>query len=78
LELYTYVYREGSGKFYENIQTVQKYVRFEDFTAVTMKNVVSWDVAPCSTCVTQRFGGTYRLHLQDRKSASEETALVCG
>jgi hypothetical protein len=26
-----------------------------------MNNAVFWDVAPCSSCVNQRFGGTYRL-----------------
>jgi hypothetical protein len=47
--------------------TKKKYVRFEIFTAVTMKNSVFWDVAPCSSCVNRRFGGTYRLHLQVKK-----------
>jgi hypothetical protein len=42
-------------------------VRFEVFTAVTMKNVVFWDVALCKSCVNRRFGGTYSLHLQGRK-----------
>jgi hypothetical protein len=41
-------------------------VRFEVFTAVTMKKAVFWDVAPCRSCVNRRFGGTYRLHLQGR------------
>jgi hypothetical protein len=41
-----------------------RYVRFEVFTAVTMKNAVFWHVAPCRYFVNQRFGGTYRLHLQ--------------
>jgi hypothetical protein len=41
-----------------------KYVRFEVFTAVTIKNAIIWDVAPCRFCVNRRFGGTYRLHLQ--------------
>jgi hypothetical protein len=36
-------------------------VGFETFTAVTMKNAVFWDVAPCRSCVNRRFGGTYRL-----------------
>jgi hypothetical protein len=40
------------------------FVRFEAFTAVTMKNVVFWDVALCRSCVNRRFGVTYRLHLQ--------------
>jgi hypothetical protein len=39
------------------------HVRFEVFTAVTVKNTVIWNVAPCRSCVNRRFGGTYRLHL---------------
>jgi hypothetical protein len=42
-------------------------VRFEVFTAVTMKNAVFWDVVTCRSCVNRRFGGTYRLHLYGRK-----------
>jgi hypothetical protein len=34
--------------------------------AVTMKNAVFWDVAQCRHCVSRRFGGKYRLHLQGR------------
>jgi hypothetical protein len=44
-----------------------KSVGFEAFTAVTMKNVVFWDVATSRYCVNWPFGGTYRLHLQGRK-----------
>jgi hypothetical protein len=33
----------------------------------TVKNAVFWDLAPCSSCVNRRFGGTYRLHLQGKK-----------
>jgi hypothetical protein len=43
------------------------YLRFEVFTAGTMKNFIFWDVAPCRSCVNRRFVGTYRLHLQGRK-----------
>jgi hypothetical protein len=32
-----------------------------------LKNAVFWDVALCRSCVNLRFGGTYRLQLQDRK-----------
>jgi hypothetical protein len=39
-------------------------VRFEVFTAMTMKNAVFWDVASCRYFLNRRFGGTYRLHLQ--------------
>jgi hypothetical protein len=34
------------------------WLRFEVFTAVTMKNVVFWDVKPCGSCKNRRFGGT--------------------
>jgi hypothetical protein len=48
-------------------------VGFEVFTAVTMKNAVFWDVAPCGFIINRRFEGTCRLHLQDRRNnASEE------
>jgi hypothetical protein len=33
-------------------------VRFEVFTAVTMKNDVFWDITPCGSCKNRRFGGT--------------------
>jgi hypothetical protein len=32
-------------------------VRFEVFTAVTMKNAVFLDVSPCRSYVNRRFGG---------------------
>jgi hypothetical protein len=35
----------------ENHGTWGFQVRFEVFTAVTMKNAVFWDVAPCRSCV---------------------------
>jgi hypothetical protein len=50
-------------------------VRFEVFTAVTMKNVVFWDVALCRSCVNRRFVGTYRLHLQGRKIRERGTSV---
>jgi hypothetical protein len=59
----------NSARFFQN------FVRFEAFTAVTMKNVVFWDVAPCISCVNRRFGGTYRLHLQDRKIRDRGTSV---
>jgi succinylglutamate desuccinylase len=33
-----------------------------------------WDIAPCSRYMNRRFGGTYHLHLQGRKSAEKETS----
>jgi hypothetical protein len=38
-------------------RTVTTCVRFEVFTAVTMKNCVFWDVTPCGSCKNRRFGG---------------------
>jgi hypothetical protein len=50
-------------------------VIFEVLTAVTMKNVVFWDVAPCRCCVNRRFGRTYRLDLQ-RNQREQMAAAV--
>jgi hypothetical protein len=47
------------------------FVRFEVFTAVTMKNGVFWVVTPCGSCKNRRFGGTWRhLHQGDQKSVN--------
>jgi hypothetical protein len=32
------------------------------------------DIVPCSSYVNRRFGGTYRFHLQGRKSVEQETS----
>jgi hypothetical protein len=40
------------------VQSISGGVRFEVFTAVTMKNGVFWDVTPCGSCKNLRFGGT--------------------
>jgi hypothetical protein len=51
-------------------------VRFEVFTALTMKNAVFWDVALCrSSGLNRRFGGTYRLHLHGRKIRERGTRV---
>jgi hypothetical protein len=47
---------------------ILKDVRVEVVTAVTMKNVVLWDVAPCGCCKNRCFGGTYRFHHQGVKN----------
>jgi hypothetical protein len=39
-------------------------VRFEVFMAVTMKNVIFWDVTLCGSCKNQSFEKKYRLHSQ--------------
>jgi hypothetical protein len=42
-------------------------VRFEVFTAVTMKKGVFWDVPPCGSCKNRCFGGTECLLHQGDK-----------
>jgi hypothetical protein len=49
-------------------QPVNAMLRFEIFTAVTMKNAVFWDVTPCDPCMNRCFVGTYRLHHQGDKN----------
>jgi hypothetical protein len=58
------------------VKVIYSYVKFEVFTAVTMKNVVFWDVTPCRSCMNRRFVGTYRFHLQGRNQR-EQVAAVC-
>jgi hypothetical protein len=38
-------------------------VRFEAFTAVTMKNGVFWDITQCDSCKNRRFGGTQVIRI---------------
>jgi hypothetical protein len=59
----------------ELVEQLCNCVRFEVFTAVTMKNSVSWDVTPCRFCVNRRFGGTYRLYLHGRKIRERGTSV---
>jgi hypothetical protein len=40
-----------------------------------MKNAPFWDVTPCGSCKNGRFGITYRLHFQGRKSAYQEISV---
>jgi hypothetical protein len=40
-----------------------------------MKNVVFWNVAPSRSCVSRRFGGTYRLNLQSKKIHERRTCV---
>jgi hypothetical protein len=40
------------------VAAFSEHVRFEVFTAVTMKNGVFWDVTPRDSCKNPLFGGT--------------------
>jgi hypothetical protein len=46
------------------IKDRNNFVGFEADTAVTTKNAVFWDEAPCGLIVNRRFGGACRLYLQ--------------
>jgi hypothetical protein len=48
---------------------------FEVLTEVVMKVAIFWYRASCSPYVNRRFGDTYHLLLQDRKSAERETSV---
>jgi hypothetical protein len=43
-------------------------IRFEVFTAGTMKTAVFWDVTLCGSCKKRCFGGTWRLQHQKDKN----------
>jgi hypothetical protein len=45
----------------DTIAQVYSYVRFEVFTAVTMKNAILWDMVLCRSCVVRGVWGTVRL-----------------
>jgi hypothetical protein len=42
----------------KNLKSYNVGVIFEVLTAVTMKNVIFWDVTPYGSCKNRRFGGT--------------------
>jgi hypothetical protein len=44
------------------LKEILKNVSFEIFTAVTMKNVVFWDIKPCSYLTGDTFGLRYLPH----------------
>jgi hypothetical protein len=45
---------------------------------INAKNVVFWDVASCRSCVNERFGGMYRLHLHGRKNRELQSPAYAG
>jgi hypothetical protein len=52
------VYISGLNNCIVYFRFNSKDVRFQVFTAVTMKNGVFWDVTPCGSCKNRGFGGT--------------------
>jgi hypothetical protein len=51
------------------------FVRFDIFTAVTMKNAVFWDVMSRGCCKNRRFEGAYRLRHQGEDNNSRMLLL---
>jgi hypothetical protein len=75
-DLFLIIKRGGKYTSYCGLNVINHiYARFEVFTAVTMKNVVFWDVTPYRYCVNRRFGVTYRLHLQGIKIRKRWTSV---
>jgi hypothetical protein len=58
-------------------QSGVSFVRFEVFTAVTMKNGVFWVVTPCGSCKNRRFRGTWRLLHQGDKNRLTRNNTSC-
>jgi hypothetical protein len=47
------------------------------YVCVWLKSTIFWDITPCSPLnVNRSFGGTYRLHLQDRRISRARNQLV--
>jgi hypothetical protein len=70
---------------YRGVQHLSLHVRFEVFTAVTMKNVVFWDVAPCISCVNRRLEGgdtflrnvcSHRIYTAPRPRRRHSSSLI--
>jgi hypothetical protein len=54
----------AKGRKVKIVVPLMKYmhcIRFEVFTAVTMKNGVFWVATPCGSCKNRRFRGTWHL-----------------
>jgi hypothetical protein len=50
-------------------------ITFKVITVVLTETVVTLDVAAFSSCMNERFGSSYHLHLQGRKSAEPRHLL---
>jgi hypothetical protein len=63
---------------YRASRTVNSVVKFEAFTAVTVKNAVFWSVTSCGSSKVWHFGGTHRFHFQGKNSATQEKSFSFG
>jgi hypothetical protein len=63
---------EGDHDGKENNQLHEEDVRFEVFTAVTMKNGIFWAVTPRDSCKNRRFGG-----ISSQRTSVASCSLCC-
>jgi hypothetical protein len=56
------------------VNPLQCCVEFELLAAAVMNATIFWDILPCCQHVSWRFGETYHLHLQGRKSGTKQRA----
>jgi hypothetical protein len=61
--------------YFYDVSELYSSLGFEGLTAVGMNVPIFWDIGPCGPYVNWRFGGTYNLHLQGKKSAEQETKV---
>lgn len=66
-----YFLEKGCGIFLN----FTSFVGFQVTTAVVMIVAIFWDIVR-SPYVSRRFGGTYNLYVQGRKSSDEETKSI--
>jgi hypothetical protein len=66
-------FRYGEGR--HTYETIVFFVRFEVFTAVTMKNAIIWDVAPCRSCVN-RLSFETSVHTRSKRRHIPEDGIL--
>jgi hypothetical protein len=70
---------EGQYKRICSVQTFLIHERTKEWKEKSMEDVaIFWDILPNSPYVNRRFGGTYHLHLQCRKSADQQNQRAAG
>jgi hypothetical protein len=62
----------------KKLKNLSSYAVSEVLKAVVMNFAIFWNIAPCIQYMNRRFGGTYNLHLQGRKSVEQETIVPIG
>jgi hypothetical protein len=58
--------------------TANSGVEFEVLSVEVMKVFIFWNITPYSPYMNDRFGGTYHLCLQGKKSAEKDRNVLAG